>query len=154
MDNKTQCSREVTESLIRAATEQKEKAYAPYSGFHVGAAVLSEDGRIFSGCNVENASYGLSICAERTAVFRAAGEGVRVIRAIAVTGDARVTWPCGACRQVLSEFVPAGQDMDVILAASLTDYRVFKLSALLPGAFRLSGGDKENLKGSADDKGK
>lgn len=96
-------------SLIEAACTARENAYAPYSEYKVGAAILVEDGRVFAGVNVENASYGLSICAERTAVFKAVSEGARKILAVAVC-TANAGSPCGACRQVLVEF---GADIPV-----------------------------------------
>ena len=93
--------------LERAARAAAEKAYAPYSGFRVGAAVLAASGKVFSGCNVENASYGLCNCAERTAIFNAVAAGEQVLRAVVVyTPTANPTSPCGACRQVISEFGP------------------------------------------------
>ena len=95
------------DALVSAAREARSRAYAPYSRFHVGAALLAEDGAVVTGANVENASYGLSMCAERTAVHRAAAEGVRKILALAVVASREEpTWPCGACRQVILEFGP------------------------------------------------
>jgi len=119
------------ESLIAKAMEAREKAHVPYSHFAVGAALLARSGRIYTGCNVENASYGLSICAERTAVFKAVSEGERDFEAIAVVTEKGVT-PCGACRQVLLEF---GEDIQVIVANGAGEYRVFTLQELLPQAF-------------------
>ena len=119
------------ENLIAKAMEAREKAHAPYSRFAVGAALLSKSGCIYTGCNVENASYGLSICAERTAVFKAVSEGERDFEAIAVVTEKGVT-PCGACRQVLMEF---GEDIQVIVANGAGEYRVFTLQELLPEAF-------------------
>ena len=119
------------ENLIAKAMEARGKAYAPYSHFAVGAALLARSGRVYTGCNVENASYGLSICAERTAVFKAVSEGERDFEAIAVVTEKGVT-PCGACRQVLMEF---GEDMQVIVADDAGRYRVFGLQELLPEAF-------------------
>jgi cytidine deaminase len=117
-------------ALIDAARAARDHAYAPYSGFRVGAAVLA-DGRIVPGCNVENASYGLTVCAERAAVFAAVGAGVRRIDAVAVVTDAdQPVAPCGACRQVLHEFGPG---MAVILAGR--EIRRFTLADLLPDAF-------------------
>lgn len=110
-------------TLLEAAERAAENAYAPYSDFRVGAAILSEDGRIFTGCNIENASYGVTCCAERVALFTAVAAGARAFRAIAVTHT-----PCGICRQALSEF----GDMDVI-----TKSETKRLSALLPDAFKL-----------------
>jgi len=119
------------EALIAKAMEARKKAYAPYSHFAVGAALLAKSGRVYTGCNVENASYGLSICAERTAVFKAVSEGEREFEALAVVTDKGVT-PCGACRQVLMEF---GDDIQVIVADVTGRYRVFGLQELLPEAF-------------------
>jgi cytidine deaminase len=121
--------------LLARAREVRANAYAPYSRFHVGAALLAADGRVFTGCNVENASYGLANCAERVAIGKAVSEGVREFLAIAVTGPEEVTpcAPCGACRQVLYEF---GPDMPLIMPSAGPDgYEVTSVSALLPGAF-------------------
>ena len=120
------------EKLIEMAKKARDNAYAPYSNFKVGAALLTEDGEIFTGANVENASYGLSICAERVAVFKAVSEGKRKLKAIAVVADTeKPTPPCGACRQVLAEF----GDIEVIMANLKGDVKVMKLSELLPEAF-------------------
>jgi cytidine deaminase len=119
------------QDLIAKAMEAREKAHAPYSHFAVGAALLARTGRIYTGCNVENASYGLSVCAERVAVFKAVSEGERDFEAIAVVTENGVT-PCGACRQVLMEF---GEDIQVIVADGAGGYRVFGLQELLPEAF-------------------
>lgn len=121
--------------LLARAREVRANAYAPYSRFHVGAALLAADGRIFTGCNVENASYGLANCAERVAIGKAVSEGAREFVAIAVTGpeDVVPTAPCGACRQVLYEF---GPEMPLIMPSSSADgYEVTTVDALLPGAF-------------------
>lgn len=126
-------------TLVNSALEARERAYVPYSNFRVGAAVLTEDGSIFSGCNIENASYGATNCAERTAIFKAVSEGHTKIKAIAIVGKlGEYTMPCGICRQVMSEF--AQDDLDVILIKNKDEYVVKKLSEILPGAFR-----KENL---------
>ncbi len=118
--------------LIAAAREARERAYAPYSGFRVGAAVMAE-GKVFTGCNVENASYGLTICAERAAVFAAVAGGARQIEAVViVTGAPVPTAPCGACRQVLAELGPAAEVTSVTLSGRRTVWRV---SDLLPAAF-------------------
>ena len=117
--------------LIAAAKDAMEKAYAPYSRFQVGAALLTASGRIFTGCNVENASYGATICAERTAVVKAisAGEGEFLAIAIASNGG-KTTPPCGICRQVLAEF---SEDVDIVLASD-EGAQVFPLYALFPKA--------------------
>lgn len=119
------------ENLIAEAMKAREKAHAPYSRFAVGAALLAKSGRIYTGCNVENASYGLSTCAERVAVFKAVSEGERDFEAIAIVTEKGVT-PCGACRQVMMEF---GDDVQVIVADEAGGYRVFTLQELLPEAF-------------------
>lgn len=119
--------------LIDKAVEAKGKAYAPYSGFKVGAALLSRDGRVFTGCNVENASYGLTVCAERVALFKAVSEGAREFEAIAIACGKGPCAPCGACRQVLFEFAP---DLTVIMTdAEGKEVRVTRLSELLPEGF-------------------
>ncbi len=122
-------------ALIEAATKARERAYAPYSKFRVGAAVRAPDGRVFAGCNVENASYGLSICAERVAIFNAIVQGVREIAAIAVFTDApEPAPPCGACRQVIAEFA---RDAPIALANRDGTCVVTSLAELLPKPFRL-----------------
>lgn len=123
------------DALVAAATAAREKAAAPYSRFHVGAALLAEDGRVFGGCNVESASYGLTICAERTAVVKAISEGVRRFRAVAVvTGAEEPTSPCGACRQVLWDQC---RDIAVVMATTGGKLEETTLSALIPRAFEL-----------------
>ncbi|MGE1063372.1 cytidine deaminase [Megasphaera paucivorans] len=120
--------------LIKKAREAQQNAYAPYSHFSVGAAVLTEDTRIYTGCNVENASYGLTMCAERNAIYNAVAGGCRVFRALALvgTGPDWIT-PCGACRQVMEEFhIP-----EIILTKSNDTYKIVSLRALLPHAFGL-----------------
>jgi cytidine deaminase len=122
----------VIERLVEAARRAQAMAYAPYSKFPVGAAVLAEDGRVFPGCNVENSSFGLTVCAERNAVAAAVVAGVRPT-AVAVVANGTAVAPCGACRQVLAEFAAA---MPVILATSAGgDRQVTSLDVLLPGAF-------------------
>ena len=118
--------------LIRQASEARRQAYAPYSEFAVGAALLGESGRVYTGCNIENVSFGLTVCAERVALFKAVSEGERRFRAVAVVTATGVT-PCGACRQVLSEFAP---DLEVLVAREgATDYQVHYLPDLLPHSF-------------------
>jgi cytidine deaminase len=121
----------VVDRLIAAATAARRAAYAPYSGFAVGAALLTSDGRVTTGCNVENASYGLSVCAERNAIFHAVAEGERSLAAVAVVTENGVT-PCGACRQVLAEFNP---QMTVIVADTTGNRTIYRLDELLPRAF-------------------
>jgi cytidine deaminase len=116
--------------LVEAAWAAREQAYAPYSGFQVGAAVVAADGRIFAGGNIENLSYGLTLCAERVAVAMAVAAGVRQIVAVAVVADTRVPIsPCGACRQVLAEF-----GVTRVLLANRSQQLEFGLDELLPRA--------------------
>lgn len=133
---------ETAEMLLRRAREVRANAYVPYSRFTVGAALLATSGEVFTGCNVENASYGLTNCAERVAVGKAVSEGVRDFRAVAVVGpqDDVPCAPCGACRQVLHEF---GPDMAVVTPDG-DGYAVTTVRELLPGAFdesRLGAGE-------------
>lgn len=125
----------IAERLLAAAREAATRAYVPYSDFPVGAALLLEGESVVVGCNIENASYGLTVCAERTAVFTAASAGHRTILAVAVTAPrvATVT-PCGACRQVLNEFKPRDRDLVVILDGANCPELV-SLGDLLPRAF-------------------
>jgi cytidine deaminase len=123
-------------SLIDAARDVRQKAHAPFSNFKVGAAIEDEHGNIFTGCNVENASYGLTICAERVAVFKAISEGAGKLVRIAVVADTPVlTPPCGACRQILWEFMG---DVDITLANLNKQQETVKLSAIFPRAFDAS----------------
>lgn len=120
--------------LIKEAINSKQRAYAPYSKFKVGAAVLAEDGKIYCGCNIENASLGATNCAERTAIFKAVYEGNRKIKAIAVVGsEDTYTYPCGICRQVISEF--ADEDIQIIIVKNENEYIVKTLEEILPGTF-------------------
>ncbi len=118
--------------LITAARAARESAYAPYSKFAVGAAVLCSNGQIYSGCNIENASYGLTNCAERTAIFKAVSEGQRTFAAIAIIADTKKPCaPCGACRQVIAEF-----SIPVILLANIAGEELhLTLAEILPYAF-------------------
>jgi cytidine deaminase len=121
------------QALTNVAKRAARRAYAPYSRFQVGAAVLGRSGKIAAGCNVENASYGLTSCAERNAVFQLIAQGETAIRAVAIfTPTATPTAPCGACRQVLNEF---GPEMVVVSVCDGTDRIETTLSELLPGAF-------------------
>ena len=124
--------------LITAAFNAMEKAYAPYSGYKVGAALLCKNGKLFTGCNIENASYTPTVCAERTAFFKAVSEGEREFEKIAVVGgkDGNVTdtfMPCGVCRQVMTEFCKA--DFTVLVAKSADEYCSYTLEQLLPHSF-------------------
>ncbi|MQL54751.1 cytidine deaminase [Acidianus ambivalens] len=123
------------EKLLEIAKNATRNSYAPYSDLHVGAAIVTEDGKIFTGTNIENSSYGLSICAERVAVFNAVSNGYRKFKKIAViTSDGKGIMPCGACRQVLAEF---SENMEVITLDKDGNVIRFKLNDLLPHAFRL-----------------
>lgn len=121
--------------LINSARKAAQRAYAPYSNFPVGAAVISNRGRVYAGANVENASYGLTVCAERIAVFKAVNAGERKIEAIAIYTDAKnPTPPCGACLQVLSEF----STNPIIILTTRQKVKTFRLRELLPFGFRLN----------------
>ena len=124
---------EASDPLIVAALAVRQNAFAPYSKFKVGAAVEDDAGRIHTGCNVENATYGLTLCAERVAIFKAISEGVRQFRRIAVAADGgRLTPPCGACRQVLWEFCG---DVEITLVNLRGESETCRLGELLPRAF-------------------
>jgi cytidine deaminase len=123
----------MTDALVAAATAARLKAFAPYSGFFVGAALEAEDGTLIAGCNVESASYGLTICAERVSLVKAVSEGHTRFRCVAVVADtADLTPPCGACRQMLWEFAP---DAEVILANLAGVTERFTVRDLLPHGF-------------------
>ena len=124
-----------TGALLAAAREAAERAYVPYSQFPVGAALLTADGTIVTGCNIENASYGLTVCAERVALFAAVASGHRAVRAVAVAAPRALgTTPCGACRQVLNEFAPRDRDLTVVVEGA-DGPDVTTLAALLPRSF-------------------
>jgi cytidine deaminase len=119
--------------LAEAAQDAKINAYAPFSHFRVGAALLAADGQVFTGCNIENSSYGLTICAERVAIFNAISHGISKFKAIAiVSDDLGFTPPCGACRQVFSDL--AG-DIDFVMMNAKKEIKIVKLHSLLPFAF-------------------
>ena len=121
------------DSLAALAQQMLERAYAPYSRFRVGAAIEAEDGRRFGGCNIENRSYGTTICAERTALFSAVAAGARRFRCLALTTDAPLPMaPCGICRQALNEFAP---DLDVISTGAAGGEQRWTMRELLPEAF-------------------
>ncbi len=120
-------------ALLQQAEQAKERAYVPYSHFRVGACLLCEDGRMFSGCNVENASYGATLCAERTALVKAVSEGARAFTALALTSDQKEPiFPCGMCLQVLCEF---GDFPILISGTDIHQYQIFMLHELIPHAF-------------------
>lgn len=119
--------------LLKKADEAKNSSYSPYSNFRVGAALLSKSGKVYVGANIENASYSVTCCAERVALFSAVMSGEKDFEAIAVTSDSGlITAPCGVCRQALYEFSP---EMDVITSNNTLEYQSKKLSALLPDGF-------------------
>ncbi|MDB2153074.1 cytidine deaminase [Clostridium butyricum] len=127
-------------NLVKTALDYRERAYAPYSNFKVGAAVLFESGNVYGGCNIENASFGATNCAERTAIFTGVASGETKIKVIAIAGSTEeYTYPCGICRQVLCEF--ADGDAVVILVKNEDDYIVKTMEEVMPGAFR-----KENIR--------
>lgn len=133
------------EALIEAALKVKENAYAPYSQFYVGAALLADDGTVFTGANAENSSFPVGICAEKSAFAAAISSGHRKFTAICITGERKnnpllgsgYCMPCGLCRQFMTEF--CDQNFEIISAKSKTDYQINKLSTLMPGAFMLFG---------------
>lgn len=147
--------RGMAQNLIREAFEARKTAYAPYSGFYVGAALLTQVGGVYHGCNIENAAYGDSCCAERTAFFKAVSEGHRSFWGIAIVGGKKLercsysekkpegeplqetvdtyAFPCGSCRQVMSEF--CNPEFVVIVAKSIEDYQIYQLKELIPFSF-------------------
>ena len=135
----TRIGKERIRELIREAKEQMSLAYAPYSHFKVGAALLTKAGKIYTGCNIENAAYTPTNCAERTAFFKAVSEGEREFAAICIAGgmDGTITdyvAPCGVCRQVMREFCDP-ESFEILLARSVTDIRIIKLKDILPESF-------------------
>ena len=129
----------VIRKLIKTAVRQLSYSYAPYSHFKVGAALLAENGTIYTGCNIENAAYTPTNCAERTAFFKAVSEGVRTFKAICIAGGMNgeltdYTAPCGVCRQVLMEFC-SPEEFEIILAKGEDDYKMYKLKDLMPLGF-------------------
>lgn len=131
--------RKTVRMLIEEAILARKRAYAPYSHFMVGAALLTKDGSIYTGCNIENAAYGPSNCAERTAFFKAVSEGCRFFAAVAIVGAAKndiegqYAAPCGVCRQVMAEFCDS--DFEIIIAKSAEEYYIKNLKELLPESF-------------------
>lgn len=120
------------QELIKLALQARENAYVPYSKFSVGAAVEMQDGSVFTGCNIENAAYSPSICAERVAIFKAVSEGHRSVKKIAIVAGDNMGSPCGVCRQVLQEFSPQGE---IILAKDEETFEIYKQEDLLPRGF-------------------
>ena len=120
--------------LFQLAVKASENAYAPFSNFHVGAALLAKDGAVYTGCNIENSSYGATICAERTVMVKAISEGCREFKAIAIAGNGGTSWPCGICRQFMYEFCP---DIRVISGENENELKAYTLKELLPEGFKL-----------------
>lgn len=134
-------TKELIQNLIQSAINMTKMSYAPYSHFHVGAALLTKQGEIITGCNIENAAYGPSNCAERTAIFKAVSEGKKEFEAIAICGGLNgkiedYCSPCGVCRQVMAEFCT--KDFKIIMPKSLDDYKIMTLGELLPESFSLN----------------
>lgn len=139
MSGGTRMDKSRIQELIQRAMEQMRFSYVPYSNFRVGAALLTRDGKIYTGCNIENAAYGPTNCAERTAFFKAVSEGERQFDAICIVGGPDgvlkgYTAPCGVCRQVMMEFCNP-ETFQIILAVSTEDYRIYTLKELLPLGF-------------------
>ena len=143
--------------LIDRAIEGMSYAYTPYSGFRVGAALLTESGEIYTGCNIENAAYGPTVCAERCAIFKAVSEGERSLKAIAIAGGSETetdmlsgyAFPCGVCRQVMREFAK-DVAFKVIVARSITDFQIFSLEELLPNSFGPENLSAKELEGDTE----
>ena len=134
-----QMDKKLVEEMIRMAKNQMKYSYAPYSGFKVGAVLLTDDGQIYTGCNIENAAYTPTICAERNAIFKAVSEGHRKFSAICIAGGkdgvvAGYTAPCGVCRQVMMEFCDP-DTFNIILTAGGGSYKIYTLKELLPLGF-------------------
>ena len=135
-----QLTQETIKNLISHAVEARKKSYSPYSHYQVGAALLAENGQVITGCNIENAAYTPTNCAERTAFFKAVSEGIRDFSAIAIVGSpegdvlTQYAYPCGVCRQVMMEFCNP-LDFQIIVAKSEDEYRMMTLGELLPEGF-------------------
>lgn len=135
-----QLTREMIKKLISHAMDARKKSYSPYSHYQVGAALLAEDGQVITGCNIENAAYTPTNCAERTAFFKAVSEGITDFRAIAIVGSpegdalTQYAYPCGVCRQVMMEFCKPSE-FQIIVAKSEDEYRIMMLEELLPEGF-------------------
>lgn len=138
-DKQITLSDELMTVLIEKALFMRERSYSPYSGFSVGAALLTAEGHIYGGCNIENAAYPVTVCAERVAMSKAVSEGEYKFRAIAIAGGKEkvpelYSYPCGSCRQFMREFAESGSFV-IIVARSTQDYKVFTLEELLPDSF-------------------
>ncbi len=126
---------EENNTLINKALLAKENSYSPYSNFRVGSALLTEDNKIYTGCNIENSSYGATICAERTAIIKAVSSGEKKFKKLAIVSDSNdLTYPCGICLQVISEFMPDGE---IVLLDKDKNICIYKVSEFLPLAFKL-----------------
>ena len=125
----------MNKELYRKAVEMTNMSYAPFSKFRVGAALLAKDGRIFTGCNVENSSFGGTICAERTAFVKAVSEGVKEFEKIAIASSGGEAWPCGICRQFMREF--CDDDFEIITGNDEDSLRVYTMKEILPEGFKL-----------------
>ncbi|MBQ4650337.1 MAG: cytidine deaminase [Firmicutes bacterium] len=125
----------MNKELYRQAVKMTERSYAPFSKFRVGAALLAEDGQIFTGCNVENSSFGGTICAERTAFVKAVSEGVTRFKKIAIASSGGEAWPCGICRQFMREF--CDDDFEIITGNDEDSLRVYTMKEILPEGFKL-----------------
>lgn len=125
----------MNKEIIKKAISAREEAYCPYSNFKVGAAALFEDGEIYTGCNIENASFGATNCAERTAIFNGVSKGNRVLKELALIGDTNnYTYPCGICRQVITEFAE-NKDIKIYIIKNENDYIEKTLDEIMPGSF-------------------
>lgn len=124
-----------TDSLEERANAARRRAHVPYSGYRVGAALEAEDGRVFEGCNVENAAYSVTCCAERVALYSAVAAGARGFRRLVVSAGGRTPYPCGSCRQALSELAP--DDLEIIVLTDGGERHEFTLGELLPKPFRM-----------------
>lgn len=125
------------QKLVMLAVKSKESAYVPYSNFHVGAALLADNGKVYTGCNIENASYGATICAERTAIVKAISDGAKQVLAIAISSDSKAaTMPCGICRQTMSEFCTS--DMPLYLSNRDGQFETYSFDEILPHLFKKS----------------
>ena len=157
MDKGEGLNADMISRLIDRAIEGMSYAYTPYSGFRVGAALLTESGEIYTGCNIENAAYGPTICAERCAIFKAVSEGEHSLKAIAIAGGneketdmlSGYAFPCGVCRQVMREFAKDAA-FKVIVARNITDFQIFSLEELLPNSFGPENLSAKELEGGTE----